>query len=128
MNEEFFLLGLDGKALCTDGDKIQIGLDNRAWVRKTASEEGEIDNRHRITGSYMNAGYEGRRNDWHYADITVHDADRGVYKWKNRAGVIWTLTKKQGSEDTFMVGETCPYYKHGYEKAKLILKDDGTVL
>jgi hypothetical protein len=26
MNEEFFLKGLDGKALCTDGDQIQIGL------------------------------------------------------------------------------------------------------
>ena len=128
MNEEFFLKGLDGKALCTDGDQIQIGLNNRAWVRKEASERADIDTTHRITGTYEVNGYEGNRNDWHYVEIKVHDAANGVYKWKNRAGVQWTLTRKQGSADTFMVGRDCPYYdRANYKEAKLILNDDGTV-
>ena len=31
-NESFFLKGRDGQALCTDANKIQMGLDNRAFV------------------------------------------------------------------------------------------------
>jgi len=38
--QKLFVKGLDEKALCTDHDKtIQIGLDNRAWVR-TEKKEG----------------------------------------------------------------------------------------
>jgi hypothetical protein len=32
MNKNFYLKGLDERALCTDGDQVEIGLDNRAWV------------------------------------------------------------------------------------------------
>jgi len=70
---------LDERALCTDGDKIQIGLDNRAWVLKEESERA-VENV-RITGSYEidEACYENNKNDWHFVDITELDSANGVY-------------------------------------------------
>jgi len=126
MNEKFYLKGLDGKALCTSGDEIEIGLDNRAWVRKEASERATDISP--ITGSYIVDGYENNKNDWHYVDITETDAENGVYQWKNKAGITWTLTKKAGSDDKYKVGTDCPYHEMAnYKEARLIKGDDGRV-
>jgi len=124
-NEKFYLKGLDGRALCTDGDKIQIGLDNRAFVLKEEKEAADVTKS--MIGSYIIEGYENNKNDWHYVDVTELDAANGVYKWKNRAGVSWTLTKKQGSDNKLDVSSSCPYYKHGYKEATLIFDEDGKV-
>ena len=31
-NQQLYIKGRNERALCTDGDQIEIGLDNRAWV------------------------------------------------------------------------------------------------
>jgi len=31
-NQKLYIKGRDERALCTDGDQVEIGLDNRAWV------------------------------------------------------------------------------------------------
>merc|ERR1712051_434031 len=31
----------------------------------------------------------------------------------------WTLTMKQGSNDTLLVGKECPYWKSGFKEAKV---------
>ena len=89
MNEKFYLKGLDGKALCTSGDEIEIGLDNRAWVRKEASERATDVKP--IIGSYIVDGYENNKNDWHYITIEAVNEELGEYKWTNKAGVEWSL-------------------------------------
>jgi len=128
MNEKFYLKGLDGKALCTSGNEIEIGLDNRAWVRKEASERSsELK---MITGKYEidEACYENNKNDWHFVDITETDATKGVYQWKNKAGITWTLTKIAGSDAKYKVGTDCPYYDMAdYKEATLIFDDEGKV-
>ena len=40
--KNYYLKGRDGKALCTDADKIEMGLDNRAFVLNEAND-GSID-------------------------------------------------------------------------------------
>ena len=49
-----------------------------------------------IAGEFVINGYEGRKNDWHFVKITIVDAEKGVYKWTNKAGVNWTLNKIPG--------------------------------
>ena len=34
-----------------------------------------------IAGKYEIENFDGKKNDWHYADITVFDAEKGVFKW-----------------------------------------------
>ena len=49
-------------------------------------------------------------NDWHYVDITHVSGDD--YKWTNRAGRSWSLTKTATSlmEEQLDVGSDCPYF------------------
>ena len=79
----------------------------------------------RITGSYIIDGYEGRKNDWHYVDIS-YDSTTDEYTWGNRAGVEWTLYP---TDDylTLRVGEDCPYFKKGHTEAALTVDDDNYV-
>ena len=70
-------------------------------------------------GDFIIDGYENNKNNWHYVKITIVDAARGIYKWTNRAKVSWTLTLRQGSKDTLIVGKECPYWKSGHKEAKL---------
>ena len=76
-----------------------------------------------IVGDYIIKGYEGNKNDWHYVKISPVEGKEGVYKWSNRAGVKWTLTKK--SDTKFAVGKDCPYFNSGHKEATLKLNDDG---
>ena len=76
-----------------------------------------------IVGDYIIKGYEGNKNDWHYVKISVVDADKGVFRWTNRAGVKWTLTKK--SDTKYAVGNDCPYFNSGHKEATLKLDDNG---
>ena len=57
-------------------------------------------------------------NNWHYVDITHVSGD--TYKWTNRAGVSWTLTKITASmlDDQLEVGTDCPYHKDGHTMMK----------
>ena len=125
-SEKFYLKGLDERALCTDGNQIEIGLDNRAWVLKEASEYAvELNS---IAGKYEIENFDGKKNNWHYADVTVFDAEKGVFKWKNRAGVSWLLTRKENSVDKLDVGTDCPYYNSGYKEAMVVYDDDGKII
>ena len=76
-----------------------------------------------IVGDYIIKGYEGNKNDWHYVKISPVEGKEGVYRWSNRAGVKWTLTKK--SDTKFEVGKDCPYHKSGHTEATLKLNDEG---
>ena len=38
-SEKFYVGGRDERALCTEGDQIQIGFDNRAWVKEGENVE-----------------------------------------------------------------------------------------
>ena len=76
-----------------------------------------------IVGDYIIKGYEGNKNDWHYVKIAPVEGKEGVYRWSNRAGVKWTLTKK--SDTKFEVGKDCPYHKTGHTEATLKLNDEG---
>ena len=49
-----------------------------------------------IAGEFVINGYENRKNDWHFVKITIVDAEKGVYKWTNKAGISWTLNKIPG--------------------------------
>ena len=53
-------------------------------------------------------------NDWHYVTISFNSATN-VYKWKNRAGKIWTLYPQ--TNNTLRVGEDCPYFGKGHTSA-----------
>ena len=64
----------------------------------------------KIVGNYIIHGYENNKNDWHYVEISVVDANRGVYRWQNRANVKWTLTQKPNEPTKFEVGTDCPYH------------------
>ena len=76
-SEKFHLKGLDERALCTYGNQIEIGLNNRAWVLKEANEYAvELNS---ISGKYEIENYEFKKNDWHYVDITVVDSNKGVF-------------------------------------------------
>ena len=57
-------------------------------------------------------------NNWHYVDITHVSGD--TYKWTNRAGRSWTLTKTTTSmlEDQLEVGTDCPYHNNGHTMMK----------
>ena len=79
-----------------------------------------------IVGDYIIKGYEGNKNNWHYVKISVVDADKGIFRWTNKAGVKWTLTKK--SDTKFAVGTDCPYYRTGHKEATLKLNDEGKVV
>jgi hypothetical protein len=37
MNKSYYLKGRDGQVLCTDGNQIEMGLDNRAFVLTEAN-------------------------------------------------------------------------------------------
>merc|ERR1712051_559069 len=76
-----------------------------------------------IVGDYIIKGYEGNKNDWHYVKIAPVEGKEGVYRWSNRAGVKWTLTKK--SDTKFEVGKDCPYHNSGHTEATLKLNDEG---
>ena len=76
-----------------------------------------------IVGDYIIKGYDGNKNDWHYVKISPVEGKEGVYRWSNRAGVKWTLTKK--SDTKFEVGKDCPYHKTGHTEATLKLNEDG---
>ena len=64
-------------------------------------------------------------NDWNYANISV--IAKGVYRWSNRAGRSWTLTKNPDSPDKLDVGTDCPYYKKGHTEVTLKFDADGNV-
>merc|ERR1712051_1025647 len=72
-----------------------------------------------FVGNYIIDGYENNKNSWHYVKITIVDAFKGIYKWTNRANKSWTLTMKQGSSDTLLLGKECPYWKSGFKEAKV---------
>jgi hypothetical protein len=65
-------------------------------------------------------------NDWHYVTISVDDAERGVYTWKNRAGAEWTL--KQAWELGLEVAPDCPYYDDGHKEAFVDMDWNGDVI
>ena len=50
-----------------------------------------------------------------------------MFLWKNRAGVSWTLTRKQTSVEKLDVDTTCPYHNSGYKEAMLVYDDDGKI-
>jgi len=76
-SEKFHLKGLDERALCTDGNQIEIGLNNRAWVLREANEYAvELES---MAGKYEIEHYEHKKNDWHYVDITIVDSNKGVF-------------------------------------------------
>ena len=62
-----------------------------------------------IAGEYVIDGYDNNKNDWHY--VTIKKNRAGGYRWINRAGVEWTLTKKADSKFELDVGPECPYYE-----------------
>ena len=62
---------------------------------------------------------------WHYADISV--IAKGVYRWANRAGVSWEVTKDPVSPDKLNVEPNCPYYDKGHREATLRFDADGNV-
>ena len=77
-----------------------------------------------IIGDYENHLYDVKgKNDWHFVDISRIDDKR--LKWKNRAGVSWTLTVTD-DKSKLDVGSDCPYYSQGYTTANLQW-DNGTV-
>ena len=73
-------------------------------------------------------GYDNNKNDWHYVKISIIDADKGQYMWKNKAGINWTLTKKPNSPDKLIVGPDCPYFISGYTEATLKFDGHGKVI
>jgi hypothetical protein len=69
-------------------------------------------------------------NDWHFVQLV---ASGSGFKWTNKAGVSWTLTLQGGQDlhsSTILldVGSDCPYFKQGYTVAKLIRKENETIL
>ena len=50
-----------------------------------------------------------------------------MYRWKNRAGAWWHLTKT-GDPTKLTVDTRCPYYKYGYHEAEVKLDENGEVL
>ena len=99
-----------------------MGFDNRAFVL-TGTDMNSL------LGDYENIEYaKDRMNDWHYATITLVDSENGVYRWKNRAGAWWHLTKKPDDPTKLTVDHRCPYYPHGYKEASLKFDDNGNVI
>ena len=74
-----------------------------------------------IAGNYVIRGYEGNKNDWHFVEISVIDLNLGLYRWKNRAGVEWTLTQNPNESTKFAVSAHCPYYNAGHTEATVTL-------
>ena len=87
-----------------------------------------------IVGSYVIVGYEGKRNDWHYVNISKNNDGR--YTWTNRAGqnqtlsqsssisgVAWSLTYTEKTSKTISlaVSATCPYYASGHTTATVFV-------
>ena len=80
-----------------------------------------------IVGEYVNVEYaQADMNDWHYVTISIVDPTTGVYRWSNRAGVEWTMTR---TSDSFKlsVGTDSPYYNSGYTEASLTTDANGQV-
>jgi len=62
-------------------------------------------------------------SDWHSVHITWNE-NKGVFKWKNAAGVTWTLTPMMGASGNWdmtklAVGNDCPYRNDGHEFAMI---------
>ena len=75
-----------------------------------------------VVGDFIINGYENNKNDWHFVKVSVLDEAAGTFRWTNRAGVKWTLTKTE-SPDILEVGDDCPYFSSGYTEAELKFKD-----
>jgi len=84
----------------------------------TAQPKASKEKHAELTGSFF-CRYE-EPNDWHYVEITHVDGNE--YRWTNRAGVSWTLTKTS-ADDHLEVGTDCPYHEHGHTIMKYA--DDG---
>ena len=65
---------------------------------------------YKIAGEYVVDEYGKEKKDWHFVKISIVDAVKGVYKWANKAGKSWTLTKIPNSPDILLVGTDCPHY------------------
>jgi len=73
-----------------------------------------------IEGNFENFLYR-KPNAWHKVTITNPSGDGKTFKWRNAAGVEWTLTNAAGPGIVthLTVGSDCPYYSHGYRVAAL---------
>jgi hypothetical protein len=67
-----------------------------------------------LVGKYENVPVE---NDWH--KVTIEPGDNGNLRWKNGAGISWTLELRNGNE--LWAGKDCPYGEMKLE----IKKDDA---
>lgn len=64
-----------------------------------------------LPGIYECHLYDGTttKNDWHYVNITRDPKNPLIFKWKNKAGVVWTLTANETNQTILKVGSDCPY-------------------
>ena len=76
-----------------------------------------------LIGNYENHLYDkDGKNDWHY--VTISKIDESTLRWKNRAGISWTL-KIIEDKEILKVGDDCPYFSEGHTTVKVVWNKDG---
>jgi len=81
-----------------------------------------------IAGPFHNTHYTGvRRNDWHVGSVTAATTTGAatVFRWENKAGKSWLLTKDQHDHTLFHLGPDCPYYSGGRRSIVAVLGAGG---
>ena len=81
-----------------------------------------------VIGEFVRNKPQDKLKDYHYATISVVDADSGVYRWTIRQGDSWTLTPSSGEPNKFEVSEDCPeYFCDGETEATFKFDADGKI-
>lgn len=90
---------------------------------ESAQPEPEV-----VIGEFVRNKPEDELEDWHYATISVVDADSGVYRWTTGDGHSWKLNASFGSPDKLKLIKNCPvYFCGGKKEATLKFDADGKI-
>ena len=106
--------------------------DGREDITAT-SVSTELEAIQAIVGHYECSAYVGTSNEngWHHVTIAAVPVlavqfGGAPLKWKNKAGVEWSLTPS-GDSAALAVGDDCPYFTSGYASCAVECDSDSRV-